>query len=122
MKYLIISISCLFISIHSIAIDVCPSGLRDKMVQMAKKRVYSICEGKENTFFQNSFQVHDGYLKHEGDSSEDEKDIYYYAPKITGAAFCKSKNILVQWTAHSDLDFNGELVYSGLITTLSVVE
>ena len=120
MKTILLSFVFLAFSQTGLAMDVIPTDLRDQMVEKAKKRVYSICGSKENSYFPTSFQVHDTYLKRLAEDHEEDA-FYYYAPRMTGAAFCKDSKHMIQWTTHSDMGMDGEPEFSGMMTTVTKV-
>lgn len=105
------------IALNSWATDVMPFDLQAAMLERAKETVFRVCGGEEKTSFPNSAQIHNSYNKFDGDADEGGVR-YYYAPLMTGAAYCKANHRLVQWTVTSDI-IDGKLDVDRVLTTLS---
>lgn len=97
--------------------DVLLPPLRGYMVGKAKERAKTICGKRGKLFFPKNYQIHDIFRKVE--ANEDViGDEYYYAPILTGVAYCQASKTLIQWTASSDRSEKGHLVFDGITTSV----
>ena len=90
--------------------SVASPNLLASMLKGAQVNITKFC-GKGNTLeFTQSPEAHDTFVS----NTVDGRRRTIFAPKLTGLAVCRASNgvILIQWTAHSDHDLNGELKLS----------
>lgn len=113
MRYFMKFIALLILTIPSLLFAQTASpNLMVKMLKGAKANITSFCGSGKVLEFTQSPEAHDTFISHMVEG----RRRTIFAPKLTGLAVCSAQNgvVLIQWTAHSDLDLNGELKLSGV--------
>jgi hypothetical protein len=102
-----------------------PFELQLKMFNKAKDAVLKVCGTEADTHMPQNAQVLDSYevvsgYGFAGRGGYDE--ISVYRPFVVGAAVCKSKNLLIQWTVSTGANRKGDTVPASVNLTVSLIK